>query len=212
MNEYGGKSIPFLFIFDFELMKPIVLQLHELDSSLIRYAIEDDFIAYRNYDYSQKQQVDFSLQKSPLAFDRYEKAFKIVKENLNFGNSFLTNLTAETPIQINCDLQDLLELTTAKYKIWIKDQLMCFSPETFVQINKNGTLSSFPMKGTINASARNAEEQILADEKERYEHTTIVDLIRNDVSRVAKKVWVERFRYIERVKKEDGSEQSIKRQ
>ncbi|MCL4160693.1 UNVERIFIED_CONTAM: hypothetical protein GTU68_010330, partial [Idotea baltica] len=62
------------------------------------------------------------------------------------------------------------------------------------------------MKGTINAEIEDAEEIILADSKEKYEHTTIVDLIRNDISRVANKVWVERFRYIERVKKEDGLE------
>ena len=38
------------------------------------------------------------------------------------------------------------------------------------------------------------------DQKELAEHYTIVDLIRNDLSRVAKKVKVDRFRYIDRIK------------
>jgi para-aminobenzoate synthetase component 1 len=56
------------------------------------------------------------------------------------------------------------------------------------------------MKGTISAEIIDAEKKILADKKELAEHTTIVDLIRNDLSIVAQKVWVERFRYIEKIK------------
>jgi para-aminobenzoate synthetase component 1 len=56
------------------------------------------------------------------------------------------------------------------------------------------------MKGTIDASIKNAEERLLNDEKEIAEHNTIVDLIRNDLSIVAKNVKVEKFRYVEEVK------------
>ena len=42
------------------------------------------------------------------------------------------------------------------------------------------------MKGTINADIKDAEQIILNDEKEKAEHNTIVDLLRNDLSRVAK--------------------------
>ena len=60
-------------------------------------------------------------------------------------------------------------------------------------------IRSFPMKGTIDASIENAEKVILSDEKEMAEHYTIVDLIRNDLSLVAKNVRVERFRYFDRI-------------
>lgn len=62
------------------------------------------------------------------------------------------------------------------------------------------------MKGTIDANLANAEMILLNDKKEFYEHTTIVDLIRNDLSKVAEKVWVEKFRYLDKVNKHDGSE------
>lgn len=55
------------------------------------------------------------------------------------------------------------------------------------------------MKGTIDARIPDAEKKILNDEKETAEHYTIVDLIRNDLSSVAKGVRVERFRYIDRI-------------
>jgi para-aminobenzoate synthetase component 1 len=61
------------------------------------------------------------------------------------------------------------------------------------------------MKGTIDASVPNAEKILLGDAKELAEHYTIVDLIRNDLNRVAKKVHVERFRYLEKIETNYGS-------
>jgi len=56
------------------------------------------------------------------------------------------------------------------------------------------------MKGTIAADIPNAKAIILADKKEKAEHSTIVDLIRNDLNLVATKVKVERFRYVEKIR------------
>ena len=55
------------------------------------------------------------------------------------------------------------------------------------------------MKGTIDASIKDAKKVILADPKETAEHYTIVDLIRNDLSRVATNVKVSKFRYIDTI-------------
>ena len=79
-----------------------------------------------------------------------------------------------------------------------KDQFVLFSPECFVRISQ-GTISSFPMKGTIDASIEDASRLLLSDEKEKAEHATIVDLIRNDLSMVADHVSVERYRYLEEI-------------
>ena len=65
-------------------------------------------------------------------------------------------------------------------------------------------ISSYPMKGTIDASVPDAERVILEDYKERSEHNTIVDLIRNDLNRVAERVDVKRFRYIDRLRVSRG--------
>lgn len=73
---------------------------------------------------------------------------------------------------------------------------VCFSPETFVRI-KGGRIYSYPMKGTLDASLPNAEKLLMEDRKEAAEHATIVDLIRNDLSRVAEDVRVDKYRYVD---------------
>ena len=55
------------------------------------------------------------------------------------------------------------------------------------------------MKGTIDATLPDAERRILEDPKEAAEHATIVDLLRNDLNRIADGVHVERYRYIDRL-------------
>jgi para-aminobenzoate synthetase component I len=119
-------------------------------------------------------------------------------KNIRFGNSFLTNLTYETPVSSNLGLKDIFYLSNAHFKLWIKDRFTFYSPEKFVSI-KDNVIRSFPMKGTIDAAIENAEKVILDDEKEMAEHYTIVDLIRNDLSLVAKNVRVERFRYFDTI-------------
>lgn len=78
----------------------------------------------------------------------------------------------------------------------ISNSFVCFSPETFVRI-KNGRIYSYPMKGTLDASLPDAEKLLMEDEKEAAEHATIADLIRNDLSRVAENVRVDKYRYID---------------
>jgi len=52
------------------------------------------------------------------------------------------------------------------------------------------------MKGTIDATLPDAAELILNNEKEKAEHTCVVDLLRNDISRIADSVEVTRYRYV----------------
>ncbi len=68
----------------------------------------------------------------------------------------------------------------------------------------NGVISSYPMKGTIDAALPNAKERLLNDEKEVAEHHTIVDLIRNDLSMVATDVEVDRLMFLDRISTNRG--------
>ena len=207
MNRLGKESEPFFFMFDFELEKSIVKPLFAVDNTVLKYSMNDGFVDFRNYtEQFLPLPQSILLEKELPSFEQYQKAFDLVHQHLVYGNSFLTNLTVETPIHSNYDFHSLFQYAKAKYKLFVRDHFMCFSPESFVQIKPSGIISSFPMKGTIEASVENAAEVILANEKERYEHTTIVDLIRNDLSSVCQKVWVERFRYIESIQREDKSE------
>lgn len=190
MNEYGKDGKPFFFIFDFELENPCVFLLDELIKENIFLKIKK-----KNPDKYQKK---ILLTKKPIEFSLYKNSFDFVVNEISKGNSYLLNLTFPTEIETNLTLEEIFVHSTAKYKLLYKDQFVVFSPETFVKI-EDGIISSYPMKGTIDASLPNAEEAILNDEKEFAEHVTIVDLIRNDLSIISKNVRVEKFRYVEKI-------------
>lgn len=142
-----------------------------------------------------------SWQIIPPLYNNYERSFGIVKSNIMAGNSYLTNLTCRVPVSCNLSLEDIFHRAKGKYKLLLRrkrnlNPFVCFSPETFVRI-KGGRIYSYPMKGTLDASLPDAEKQLLEDRKEAAEHATIVDLIRNDLSRVAENVRVDKYRYID---------------
>jgi para-aminobenzoate synthetase component I len=174
--------------------------LDELESESIFYKINEN----TNFSFSKSAyEKPLYLEKYPISFSEYQHSFGIAHRGLLRGDSFLTNLTKPTPIKINLSLQEIFQRSQAKYQLYFKDKFVLFSPEIFVQI-QNDIISSHPMKGTISADIPDAENVILNNKKEFAEHTTIVDLIRNDISIVAEKVWVERFRYISKIHTHEG--------
>lgn len=195
MNDLGKSNIPFVFIADFDFKFPIVIPLQSVNSDIIMYNI-NGFTNFNGYEQCKK---DINLEKNPVSFEFYKKAFEKVYNEFHCGNSFLLNLTFPTEIKINLTLKEIFKYSIAKYKLWFRDNFVCFSPETFVII-KDNVISSYPMKGTIDAEISDAYNIILADEKEFAEHITIVDLIRNDLGIISKNVRVERFRYIDLIK------------
>lgn len=196
MNALGKARKPFLFVIDYQKKNPMILPLSEAGGNNICYAIEGVTNSDKLTTPAPKNIV---FNKIPLTFEQYRQAFDVVMKNLRHGNSFLTNLTATTPIKTNLSLREIFEHSQAKYRLLFDDQFVVFSPEIFVRTTGN-QISSFPMKGTIDASIPDAETILLNDPKETAEHNTIVDLIRNDLSMVAKEVYVKRFRYIDHLK------------
>ena len=97
-------------------------------------------------------------------------------KNLQLGNSYLINYTRKTKIETNLTLQDIFYHSEAKYKICYKNNWVFFSPEVFVKI-ENQKISTFPMKGTIDADIPDAENILKNDPKEKAEHYTVVDLL-----------------------------------
>ena len=75
----------------------------------------------------------------------------------------------------------------------MKGKFVCFSPEIFVRINEKGVISSYPMKGTIDANIPDARRKLMNNKKEAAEHATIVDLIRNDLCMIANQISVSRY-------------------
>ncbi len=204
MNKAGKANRPFLFAFNFELTEgffiedPLQQQQIIFDINGISNAVSD------NERRSNCKQPASILDAFPESAETYRKRFHTVKEGLLHGNSFLTNLTIKTPIKTPLTLKQIFDFSHAPYRICVPKHFVCFSPEGFVKI-KNGRIYSYPMKGTIDGSIANAQQIILNDYKEKAEHYTIVDLIRNDLNQIATDVNVRRFRYIDTLRTNKGT-------
>ena len=193
INTLGKDRVPFLFISDFLAQNIKVIKLDELQNSDIEFSINEKS---KNIKHSN------SFLKIPQDFETYEKKFQQVINEIKNGNTYLLNLTQETYIKTDLSLKEIFKNADAAYKLRYKDDFVCFSPEKFIQI-KDDTIHTYPMKGTIDASIYKAKEKILSDKKELAEHIMIVDLLRNDLSIVAKDVKVKEFRYVESIEAGD---------
>jgi len=197
MNELGAQGKPFVFVIDFDFEKPLIFELDNTSEILWKTPEKSNF----HSGIIQDQSVIWSIH--PVEFGQYQQAFNKVQQHIHNGDTYLLNLTMPTRVKTNLTPEEIFHRSKAPYKVWLKDQFVCFSPEIFVRIN-DGIISSFPMKGTIDANLDHAEHALLNDEKEVAEHHTIVDLIRNDLSMVATNVEVEKLMYIDRIKTNRG--------
>ena len=212
INQLASQDEPFLFVINYQGDKAFIRLLSDINPEECLF----DFEGRGNLSHawketwkeetsekeiSEKEISETTWQIDPPLYEDYERSFNIVKSNIMAGNSYLTNLTCRVPVSCNLSLEEIFHRAKGKYKLLLRrkrnlNPFVCFSPETFVRI-KGGRIYSYPMKGTLDASLPNAEKQLMEDRKEAAEHATIVDLIRNDLSRVAEDVRVDKYRYID---------------
>ena len=197
INHFTSSGIPYLFLIDFEMESFFLCKLDECAQKGVYFELKGkDNLGQWKQD--QKTRVDI-LKTQPISPEKYHKAFHYVRDNIRQGNSFLTNLTFPTSLELSVDLRETFLASQAPYKLLFQDRFVLFSPECFIRI-KHGHIYSYPMKGTIDAALPNAAELILNNDKESWEHNTIVDLIRNDLSMISSQVKVLRFRYLDHIK------------
>ncbi|WP_424402028.1 aminodeoxychorismate synthase component I [Pasteurella sp. PK-2025] len=200
-NHYGEQRQPFFFLIDFEQHQPIICPLAQAAEKGLFFAIQGQQNVHQ---LAEMPREPFVLRQFPMAKATYQHGFALVQEALQKGNSYLLNLTYPTDIEMNWNLEQVFHHTTAPYKLYYRDHFVCFSPECFVNIHHN-QIYTYPMKGTIDATLPEAEQRLLASDKERQEHYTIVDLMRNDLATVAENVEVTRFRYVEKIHTQKGA-------
>ena len=194
LNELGKEGTAFLFVIDFEGRYPEVYPLSEIPDN-----IRINIPGFKHGEQKSLSHRSISIIKHPVPLADYLEKFEKVTRHINNGDTYLINLTQPTRVETELDLEEIYRLAKAPYKLYFRDKFVVFSPESFIRI-KSGKISTYPMKGTIDCEIPNAEEKLLKDPKEISEHNTIVDLMRNDLSMVAKNVKVERFRYIEKIR------------
>jgi len=136
--------------------------------------------------------------KARIPKEEYIAKIVKIKEQIQLGNIYELNFcqeyfaeNVEIPYEIDTYFK-LNTITQAPYSSYFKFgdfDIFCGSPERFLKKEGNKLISQ-PIKGTAPRGASEAEDVILKsnlanDPKERAENIMIVDLVRNDLSRVA---------------------------
>ncbi|WP_448547789.1 aminodeoxychorismate synthase component I [Thalassotalea fusca] len=125
----------------------------------------------------------------------YQQKFQQVQSYLQSGDCYQINLTQRFNASYDGDefaaYCKLRQANKAPFSAFIRlpeFAILSISPERFLQV-RNGHVQTKPIKGTVPRSddptqdAANAK-QLLSSEKDRAENLMIVDLLRNDLSRV----------------------------
>lgn len=137
------------------------------------------------------------ITSSTLNYQEYATAISQIKEEIANGNTYEVNYTYDYKIETKIDGFDLynaiLPNQTTPYNTYIKnefEEILCFSPELFFELEDN-KIKTKPMKGTVKRGQTESEDKeniefLKNDEKNRAENVMIVDLLRNDLGKIAK--------------------------
>jgi anthranilate synthase component 1 len=133
---------------------------------------------------------------------RYEEGVRAAKDYIRAGDAYQVVLSqrAERPTDVSplALYRSLRRINPSPYHFLLELgelALVGSSPETLVKLD-GGRASVNPIAGTTEPSPEDAE-QLLASEKDRAEHVMLVDLGRNDLSRVCRPGTVRVGRFLE---------------
>ncbi|WP_018930883.1 aminodeoxychorismate synthase component I [Gracilibacillus lacisalsi] len=131
------------------------------------------------------------------SYEDYQVNINRIKKAIEEGNTYQVNYTTRLKSRFTGNpysfYQQLVENQAASYCAYLdigENHILSASPELFFQV-KDGKIITKPMKGTIKRGRTYREDlqfkQTLRDSvKDQAENVMIVDLLRNDIGRIAK--------------------------
>ncbi|WP_011582047.1 MULTISPECIES: aminodeoxychorismate synthase component I [Chelativorans] len=137
---------------------------------------------------------DFKLA---WTFEDYRTRFEQLHRHLRLGDCYQGNLTFPVHARWEGDPLTLFQALTARqpvrYAAFINlggPVVLSRSPELFFEISADGWIETLPMKGTMPRGKTPREDEALKealrnDPKNQAENRMIVDLLRNDISRIS---------------------------
>jgi para-aminobenzoate synthetase component I len=132
-------------------------------------------------------QIIQQLQQHILRGDCYE---------INFCQEFFAEEVSIDPMQVYCSLSDTSPNPFAAYYKTGERYLLCASPERYLK-KEGDHIFSQPIKGTAQRNLHDAGEDVKSaahlynSAKDRSENVMIVDLVRNDLSKICEEASVQ---------------------
>jgi para-aminobenzoate synthetase component 1 len=160
---------------------------------------EEIFYEIQSLEISQEYSQHPTRLAQRISQKKYTEIFERILQHIHRGDVYELNYCQEfysenaqiDPVSV---FKKLGEISPAPFSCYYKlnsHYLLCSSPERFLR-KKNDRVISQPIKGTIKRGKNSTEDlflksKLLQDEKERSENVMIVDLVRNDLSRIAER-------------------------
>ena len=155
--------------------------------------------------YQKKFNVNLTLKQYKKIFDRFSK-------RIRKGETYQIKICQKYQNKSNIDsikfFWNLMEVNCSPESFLIRDRgysIISCSPETLIE-KKNNIIKTKPIAGTMqrkkNSTRLKAKKYFQKNEKESKEHNMIVDMERNDLSRVCKPgtVKISKLKYVEEYK------------
>jgi len=195
----------------FELIRffqPEIVILLYLDKIEIQTIHADTTIVFNdinNFLVSETSSADIHVSLVPkISKEEYLNSIRQIQKHIVRGDCYEINfcqefVSADSIINPLAVFQRLTLLSPNPFSCYYKidnNFLLCASPERYLKKEGNKLISQ-PIKGTFKRNITNREideslkQQLLESEKERAENVMIVDLIRNDLSKICKESTVE---------------------
>lgn len=172
------------------------LQFFEPEKMQFYDKMEEDQDCDFSVEWIEKPRADFSKKE-------YIETVRAIQAHLQAGDiyelTFCMQLKGKARIRNPYAFYNqLCRLNPAPFSALLKQKnlwLFSASPERFL-VKRDRLIASQPIKGTIRRSSDKTEDEklkkeLFLSEKERAENVMIVDLVRNDLSRIAQKNSVE---------------------
>lgn len=144
----------------------------------------------------RKPEVHIEAPRPLWSRRRYDRAIDAVRQYIEAGDCYQINLTfpmqARTvgdPLAIYAALAQRQQVGEGAFVDLGGPIVLSRSPELFFSVDPDRRIATRPMKGTMPRGVTPAEDRVMqqalaASEKNRAENLMIVDLLRNDISRV----------------------------
>ena len=160
---------------------------------LLLFGIFEDYTTISN----NEQYIPQSLKlSSDTNIDEYQQKISYIRAQIESGNTYQTNFTIQFNAPFNGNPKDyyhfLQKNNRANYCAYIefeKYHILSISPELFFKL-EDRTISTKPMKGTVTRGLNTKQDKqqikLLMSEKNLAENMMIVDLLRNDLSKISR--------------------------
>ena len=186
-----------LIIFDLHNRKMYITAIGQIEESTSSISKIEKCLE----DYKEEQQIKLgdsnNIFFSNFNKDDYEKSVSLLKNYIRSGDVYIANMTRqiwcdniEDPFKIYQKLRSSNRAPFSAYMNFKDFQVISSSPERFLSIT-DGLVQTRPIKGT-RPRGKNYEEdkknknELMNSEKDKSELLMIVDLERNDLSKVCK--------------------------